>query len=475
MDSDEILSALETEFEDSGSDFIPSDLSDSSDESIEDVIENSQFDFEDDIEENSNNEQTTEMQTDHWFDVSNVHQSTFPYIGNDRNICNLGPDKMIVRETNRQAKKYKRDWVDTDHLEIKKMLAIVMYTGLVTYPKLSDYWCRKLLYKNSYIPLLMPRNRFQLLLRFFHLANNDDILDYDRLGKIRPLVDMLMKTYSDAKIPGENVVIDESMIPFRGRLIFRQYLPNKSSKYGIKLYKLCDSIGYTYKIIVYSGKDSNLSLQTNFLAAGKVVMELMDGYLNEGRTLIIDNFYTSLKLAHTLLQNNTHMVGTLRKNARELPKDVMNAKIKKGEIKGKVNSKGVVAREKNRKGEPIKKPESIIFYNKHKQGIDVSDQMTSYFSPLRKTIRWYHKVAFHLEEIIMALGKVDDQIISPRSNKHKLVENNQYRNNSNRKKRSRCVGCYERLRKELGRNEAQKKCKQIHMLMKQICGQESIV
>ncbi|XP_026819020.1 piggyBac transposable element-derived protein 4-like [Rhopalosiphum maidis] len=289
MDSDEILSALETEFEDSGSDFIPSDLSDSSDESIEDVIENSQFDFEDDIEENSNNEQTTEMQTDQWFDVS----------------------KMIVRETNRQAKKYKRDWVDTDHLEIKKMLAIVMNTGLVTYPKLSDYWCRKLLYKNSYIPLLMPRNRFQLLLRFFHLANNDEILDHDRLGKIRPLVDMLMKTYNDAKIPGENVVIDESMIPFRGRLIFRQYLPNKSSKYGIKLYKLCDSIGYTYKIIVHSGKDSNLSLQTNFPAAGKVVMELMDGYLNEGRTSIIDNFYTSLKLAHTLLQNNTHMVGTL--------------------------------------------------------------------------------------------------------------------------------------------------------------------
>lgn len=299
------------------------------------------------------------------------------------------------------------------------MLAIVMYTGLVPYPKLSDYWCRKLLYKNSYIPLLMPRNRFKLLVRFFHLVNNDDIFDHDRLGKIKPLVDMLVKSYNDAKIPGENVVIDESMIPFRGRLIFRQYLPNKSSKYGIKLYKLCDSIGYTYKIIIYSGKDSNLSLQTNFPAAGKVVMELMDGYLNEGRTLIIDNFYTSLKLANTLLQNNTHMVGTLRKNARELPKDVINAKIKKGEIKGKVNSNGVVASvwkdkrdvrmistkhginiletgKKNRKGEPIKKPESIIFYNKHKQGIDVSDQMTSYFSALRKTIRWYHKVAFHL-------------------------------------------------------------------------------
>jgi hypothetical protein len=77
MDSDEILSALETDFEDSGSDFIPSDLSDSSDESIEDVTENSQFDFEyNDTEENSNSEQTTEKQTDQWFNVSGMYNKS---------------------------------------------------------------------------------------------------------------------------------------------------------------------------------------------------------------------------------------------------------------------------------------------------------------------------------------------------------------------------------------------------------------
>lgn len=95
---------------------------------------------------------------------------------------------------------------------------------------------------------------------------------------------MLVKSYNDCKTPGENIVIDETMIPFRGPLIFRQYLPNKFSKYGVKLYKLCDSVGYTYKIIIYNGKDSDLSLQPHFPAANKVVMELMEGYLNEGRT-----------------------------------------------------------------------------------------------------------------------------------------------------------------------------------------------
>ena len=38
----------------------------------------------------------------------------------------------------------------------------------------------------------------------------------------------------------------------------------------------------------------------------------------------------------------------------------------------------------------------MIYYNGTKQGIDVSDQMASYHCALRKTIRWYQKVAIEL-------------------------------------------------------------------------------
>lgn len=123
-------------------------------------------------------------------------------------------------------------------------------------------------------------------------------------------------------------------------------------------------------------------------------------------------------LAHSLLEKNTHIVGTLRKNVKDFPKDILNAKIKTGEIKRKENENGVVVSlwkykrevrlistkhgidfidswKKKRNGEHIYKPETIVFYNKLKQGIDVSDQMTSYFSSLRKSIRWYQKVAFN--------------------------------------------------------------------------------
>nr|CAH7731358.1 unnamed protein product [Callosobruchus chinensis]CAH7769574.1 unnamed protein product [Callosobruchus chinensis] len=41
-----------------------------------------------------------------------------------------------------------------------------------------------------------------------------------------------------------------------------------------------------------------------------------------GPNIVIDNFYTSITLAQTLLNRNTHLVGTLRKNRKNLPKSV---------------------------------------------------------------------------------------------------------------------------------------------------------
>lgn len=60
---------------------------------------------------------------------------------------------------------------------------------------------------------------------------------YDPLYKIRPLIDLVAKTYLEHYEPDEALSIDESMIKFKGRLSFQQYLPSKpSSKWGIKVW-----------------------------------------------------------------------------------------------------------------------------------------------------------------------------------------------------------------------------------------------
>ena len=68
----------------------------------------------------------------------------------------------------------------------------------------------------------------------------------------------------------------------------------------------------------------------------------------------------------------------------------------------------VATGKRNRLNKVVMKPEIIICYNKEKQGIDILDQMASYFTPLRKTIRWYHKVAF---EFMLSAAVVNALIV----------------------------------------------------------------
>ena len=45
-----------------------------------------------------------------------------------------------------------------------------------------------------------------------------------------------------------------------------------------------------------------------------------------------------------------------------------------------------------KRGKVVKKPHIILEYNKAKGGVDLADQLASYSTPLRKSIRWYKRL-----------------------------------------------------------------------------------
>ena len=65
---------------------------------------------------------------------------------------------------------------------------------------------------------------------------------------------------------------------------------------------------------------------------------------------------------------------------------------------GKIANSG----KKNRRGDEIMKPDCILDYNAHMCGVDRLDQMLSYYSPLRKTLKWYRIVV--LQALDMAVS-----------------------------------------------------------------------
>ena len=107
------------------------------------------------------------------------------------------------------------------------------------------YWSSDPLLKMPIFNTVMTRNRFQIILSFLHFANNAnyDANDpkRDKLFKIRPIMDCLISKFKSVYMPGEHISIDEELLLWKGRLSFKQYIANKRSRFGIKLFSLCES------------------------------------------------------------------------------------------------------------------------------------------------------------------------------------------------------------------------------------------
>ncbi|VDO39887.1 unnamed protein product [Haemonchus placei] len=78
--------------------------------------------------------------------------------------------------------------------------------------------------------------------------------------KIQPILD---ETFAAVYSPSKNVRIDESIIPFQGRVIFLQYIQGKRHTFGIKVYKLGCSGGNTCKFIVYARQQRYKTCQSS--------------------------------------------------------------------------------------------------------------------------------------------------------------------------------------------------------------------
>lgn len=425
-------------YADSGEDYVPSDL-DSNHSSAEES-NHQESDSNDNDGVNTSTIHNNPM-TDNWGPCGDV-PNNFTFSGQSglkRDNLDLSDPYSIYRqfitdevlgvmvtETNRYAAEYirthnlrprsfVRKWKNTDRQEMKKLLATLMIMGITHLPKMRMYWANNEMFGNKLIQTLFKRDRFDCLLKFLHVANNaDPAAGVDRLHKVKNILDLICQQFQNTLSPGECVVIDETMVPWRGRLVFRQYLPAKSHKYGVKIYKVCTPDGYTYNLQIYAGKNAP-GVPVNGHTYD-VCMSLLSGLLNEGRTLFVDNFYSSVQLCKDLLSLETYLCGTLRSNRRGNPVGVSSKKLKKGDVYGEQNSDGIrvmkwvdkrpvlmissvpshkpelKATGVKRRGEDVTKPLAVIAYNKAKKGVDVSDQMSSYYTSLRKTIKWYKKV-----------------------------------------------------------------------------------
>ena len=247
----------------------------------------------------------------------------------------------------------------------------------------------------------------------------------DPLRKMRFFIDFLVRKFKSVYVPHDSVTVDESMVKFKGRLAFRQYLPSKPIKWGLKVWSLCESsTGYMANFQVYTGK--HLGGSEHGLGH-RVVMDLTQHLHGSNIQLYMDNFYTGVPLLSALRARFILACGTIRPNRKGLPTNLLpkNKALRKHEyVVAKKNnlvfcswmdtkpvltlsnfhqpeSRGVVTRRD--KGESARKkiqvPKQLEDYQTNMKGVDLCDQMVSYHLINHRSKKWWRRLYFYLQMV----------------------------------------------------------------------------
>ena len=174
----------------------------------------------------------------------------------------------IVEQSNLYAKEVMGEeryssWDKITTEELKAYLGFCILMGINRLPALEDYWSKDPMYHYSPIADRITRDRYRDISRYLHFVDNSTLTPrgspgYDRLGKVRPVIDHLSARFLDLYDPHREVAVDEAMIKFTGRSTLKQFMPMKPVKRGIKVWALADSHnGYFHKFQVYSGKEGS--------------------------------------------------------------------------------------------------------------------------------------------------------------------------------------------------------------------------
>jgi hypothetical protein len=157
----------------------------------------------------------------------------------------------------------------------------------------------------------MSRRHFSEHVRFLKIPEMPSAGRH--LSKVQSLLDAIRNGIRHTWTSGQMLTLDESMIPFLGRVPFRVTIPGKPNPTGLKVYMICDSEGMPVAFELYLGStDDN---------CGQKIIALVDRLLNsvfldidrKGHVLFTDNYYTTIKLALHLMKNyGIHLVGVIR-------------------------------------------------------------------------------------------------------------------------------------------------------------------
>ena len=254
-------------------------------------------------------------------------------------LQDLWPESLmdvICEETNRYARdRHLSNWFDTTVDELWTFLGLNMYMGIKREPAINDYWrCNSL--GEIVVQKCMSRSRFWSLRRNVHVVDNAAVSPGDNsVGrKIKPILDVLGRTFCAAYNPGQELSVDEAMVKYKGHVKGKVRMPKKPIKNGFKIWCCaCSCCGFLCTFRVYSGKPTDPLTGKKVAQKGlvkDVVKDLLAPFENDNRVVYMDNFFSSGPLVSELAKVKIYVAGTIKKDALGFPDALKSVNLDKG-------------------------------------------------------------------------------------------------------------------------------------------------
>ena len=272
----------------------------------------------------------------------NIRHTREGPVGNAKDIknevdaftCFIDEDmlKQVVKHTNNRARwdlrakgKNSDEWAPVDLCKIRGIVGLLYLIGVYRsqHESLRSLWSSGPSGR-AIFPASFGRNRFEQLVANLRFDSREDRNTDDKFAPFRRMWEQFVENCRKCYVVSAFVTVDKQLIPFRGCCSFKQYMPSKPDKYGMKLFLLCDCLtGNTFNRKPYFGRQGN---QRNVGLASDGVKILSSPLHFSEINITTDNSFTSSQLAADLLQKQITLLGTMRKNRRELPYELATGK-----------------------------------------------------------------------------------------------------------------------------------------------------
>jgi len=300
----------------------------------------------------------------------------------------------------------------TDELEIRAYLGVLYYAGLWKSANVNDH---RLWDKTNGISLyrcVFSRQRFGFLSSCIRFDDKHSRDANDRFAPVRDVWSIFIENCKNNYEPSHLCTVDEQLLDFRGRCLFRVYMKDKPDKYGLKLISLNDAeTSYMIYALPYLGKTTPIELLPDEKVPEYFFRKVSEPIYNTNRAVTADNWYTSVPLLQRMFKEpyNIKITGTIKKNKREIPAEFKVAPKERPSYKFDHASNITLLSYAPKKKKSTKivllvssymhtreitdtKPNLVRYYNKTKGGTDTFDRLCHSYTVSGRSHRWPQRI-----------------------------------------------------------------------------------